>query len=113
MDSEKRERNRANFKTTVSLNVDGQKYAGECTDISMNGMSIIVGEEFPIGTKGTADIIHTFGEQSLSIASPFEVVRISKHPKFDKKHEIGIHFQNMDSDSSLELFRVIRNQGTV
>ncbi len=113
MGSEKRERNRASFITTVSLSIDNEKYTGECSDLSMNGMSIKIGKEFEIGTKGKADIILSFGEQNLTISSPFEIVRSTKIPKFDQKHEIGIHFQNMDSDSSLELFRVIRAQGAV
>jgi len=107
---DKRQKGRVSFATDFFLTIDGKHHHfDETFDISMDGAFIASEKEYKAGTTGQFSFILSSGEKKgPEIKGGFEVVNYRKmHGKY-KKAGLGIKFTSIDSDSSLELYRLTR-----
>ena len=103
-------RNRVHFETEAAFEVDGYTIEGvESRDISMNGVFLVTPKIFPLGAQGIITITLTFGQQQSRVRAQAEVKRIVSPAESDAPG-IGISFINLDTDSSLILYNIIKYQ---
>ncbi len=105
--AEKRKRERIDFHVAITLNVRGKKIRYEEThDISMSGVFVYTAFPQPVGTVGEFDIhLSEVALQEHEIKGKFRVTSVS-----DKEGSVGmgLEFTEIDPDSSIELFNVIK-----
>lgn len=104
----KRVRDRVEFDVSVTLEVNGMKIKyDETHDISMGGMFVFTSFPYPVGTEGTFTIHLSMvkTDKEHVITGKFRVQ--NNMTKADSRG-MGLKFTAVDSDSSLELFNIIR-----
>lgn len=102
---EHRNRQRVPFIVEAVLTVDASPIAYPRTrDVSMSGIYLLTANPLPVGTQGTLALKLESGLSALAIEATCEVVR-------QDTEGMGLKFTHMDSDSSINLFNVIRYQG--
>jgi len=108
---EKRKRPRVDFTIKVIFqaeNIDLQDQ--QCENISMSGLFLRTGITLPLKTVGQLQIVLECGEDRLEVRSKSKVVRVV-NDESGKTVGVGLEFIDLDSDSSLNLFNLIKYQG--
>ncbi|MBI5638233.1 MAG: PilZ domain-containing protein [Nitrospinae bacterium] len=104
----KRARDRVNFDVSITLDVNGRKIKyDETNDISMGGIFVFTGFPDPVGTEGTFTIHLSMvkTDKEHVITGKF---RVQNNVTKADSRGMGLKFTEVDSDSSLELFNIIR-----
>ncbi len=104
----KRVRDRVEFDVSVTLDVRGHKIKyDETHDISMSGMFVFTSFPYPVGTEGTFTIhlsmVKTDTEHEIK-----GKFRVQNNMDKEGSRGMGLKITEIDTDSSLELFNVIR-----
>jgi len=76
----------------------------------MSGLFLCTDTPLPLGTIGQLQIVLECGEDCLEVRSKSKVVRIV-NDESGKPVGMGLEFIDLDSDSSLNLYNVIKYQG--
>lgn len=108
MQDERRRQPRVSYKSEVRVEVNGDKLSGQCKNLSMSGMLLVLDRALAVGSQGRLEISQQMEEERLEIDSGFEVMRINDLMKKGGICEIGLHFNDLDFDSSVKLYNVIR-----
>lgn len=104
----KRIRDRVEFDVSVTLDVNGRKIKyDETNDISMGGMFVFTGFPDPVGTEGTFTI-HLSMVESVKEHEIKGKFRVQNNMTKAGSRGMGLKITEIDTDSSLELFNVIR-----
>jgi len=105
--SNKRHYGRVHFLTDLILTYDGKPHKyDETYDICMEGLFVITDERPPIGKEGVFSFSLSCGSSpEAEINGKFAVANWQER---DSKPGIGIKFVELNSDSSLELYKIIR-----
>ena len=104
----KRVRDRVDFDVSVTLDVHGQKIKyDETNDISMGGMFVFTSFPYPVGTEGifTIHLSMVETDKEHEIKGKF---RVQNNMTKAGSRGMGLKITDIDTDSSLELFNVIR-----
>lgn len=105
-----RKRIRVPFDVDVYFNTaDEQIRSRKLQDISMSGLYFQSDIDLPIGATGTVQIYLESGEQQIIISANGKVTR-SISADSTSPAGIGIEFVEIDSDSSIHLYNVIKYQ---
>jgi len=107
LNKEKRHYGRVHFLTGLILTFGGKSHRyDETWDISMEGVFVISDLRPPVGTEGKFSFNLAFGDSpEVNINGKFKVVNWQER---ESNPGFGINFTDVDSDSSLELYKVIR-----
>jgi len=106
----KRKRTRVPFDVDVHFNTaEEQIRSKKLQDISMSGIYFESETIVPLDTTGTVKLYLESGEQTIIITANGKVVR-SIPAELNSPGGIGIEFTEIDTDSSIHLFNVIRYQ---
>ncbi len=105
---DKRHRERVHFATDFCLIVDGKETNySETIDISMEGVFVVTDTGLNKGTKGNFRFRLSLGSMNgPEIKGSFEVVNSQHKHGETGKDGMGIKFTELDSDSSIELYRI-------
>lgn len=104
----KRVRDRVNFDVSVTLEVKGRKIKyDETNDISMGGMFVFTGFPDPVGTEGNFTI-HLSMVKEVKEHEIKGKFRVMNNMTKAGSRGMGLKITEIDTDSSLELFNVIR-----
>ena len=105
--SERRKLGRVPFIINLALTTGGTtlKYS-ETHDISTGGIFAVTDDPMEIGTTGDF-VIHlgSEGAEGIEIIGGFEVV---SHSGKDDISGMGIHFRDLDEQSSIHLYNIVR-----
>ena len=111
MTTEKRIRPRVDFTIKVVFQTDIINLQNEqCENISMSGLLLRTATLLPLETEGLLQIVLECGEDRLEVRSKSKVVRVVNDEN-GKTVGVGLEFIDLDSDSSLNLYNVIKYQG--
>lgn len=78
----------------------------ETHDISTGGIFVVTDDQLDVGTTGDFVInLTSGGNGGVEIKGRFEVV---SHSDKDGVRGMGIHFKDLDPDSSIRLYRIVR-----
>ena len=105
--SERRKLGRVSFTIHLALTVGGKTHDyGETHDISTGGIFAVTDDPMEIGTTGDF-VIHLGSEdaEGIEIIGGFEVV---SHSGKDGMSGMGIHFMDLDEQSSIHLYNIVR-----
>lgn len=103
--NEKRKRPRVDFNIETVLETENEVHRSDrCENISMSGMFLRTENPLPVGTTGRITITLTCGESRLEIKGECRVVR-------EEAAGMGLEFTDIDPDSSINLFNVVKYQG--
>lgn len=106
-----RSRKRVDFVSGVTLVVRGQEHHYPSTkDISMDGVFICTDEPLAIGENGLMVLNMECGELNAQVKASFKVVRRQKTGESANPSGMGILFTDLESDSSITLFNIVRYQ---
>ncbi len=106
-----RNRKRVDFVSDVTLVLHGQEYHyTETKDISMEGVFICTEAPLPIGETGQMILNQECGELKAQVKASFRVVRHQRADETAMPSGMGIIFTDIDSDSSITLFNIVRYQ---
>lgn len=108
MQDEKRRQARISYKAEIRVEVNGDKLSGTCKNLSMSGMLLVLDRTLAVGSQGRLEISQEIEGERLEIGSGFEVMRINDLMKNGGICEIGLHFNDLDFDSSVKLYNLIR-----
>ncbi len=108
---DKRKFKRVDYTIQAVLEMDGssQVYL-QTRDINMHGIFLETDKPLAIGTTGKLNIHLQCGSQSEYIHASFKVVRHQK-AKADQPAGMGVEFTDIDSDSSITLFNMVKFHG--
>ncbi|MEA3286992.1 MAG: PilZ domain-containing protein [Candidatus Marinimicrobia bacterium] len=107
---DKRKRSRVPFDVDVHFNTsEDQIRSKKLQDISMSGLYFESDIIVPLGTTGTVKLHLESGEQTIIITANGKVTR-SIPAEQNSPGGIGVEFTEIDTDSSIHLFNVIRYQ---
>ncbi len=101
----KRKWPRAKYQVRGVIEVEGESVNVRCTNVCMDGMLILTDRSLPVGTRGRVEIIQEMGEEKLVVFSGFQVKRIEEE---DGVQQMGVSLFDIDSDSSINLFNIVR-----
>ena len=105
--SERRKLGRVPFTINLALTTGGTtNNYGETHDISTGGIFAVTDEPMDVGTKG--DFVIRLGSEDaegIEIKGGFEVV---SHSDKDGARGMGIHFSDIDEQSSIHLYNIVR-----
>lgn len=111
MSVERRNRPRVDFTIQVTFDIeDRHLHDLQCENISMSGLFLRTDAPLPLATVGQLSIVLECGEDRLEVRSKSKVVRIVSDES-GKIIGVGLEFIDLDSESSLNLFNVIKYQG--
>jgi hypothetical protein len=103
---EKRRRQRVPFLLSIKLTLGDREYRYTHTqDISMGGVFVETDTPFPKDATGKLEMLLEFGEHRIPIPGRFQVVRVVDE---GETRGMGLRFLELDSDGSLQLYRVIK-----
>ncbi len=114
--TDRRLRRRHTVGTHLMVTLAGQRYAARCLDASMNGAQLAVHDHGTLDRAqlpnqlGTLELGHTLGAERIKITSTFEVVRVDPGDPAPMPTVLGVRLVEMDSDSSLHLYNLLRYQ---
>jgi hypothetical protein len=102
-ESERREKTRVDFKTSIVLKTDQSEIHidGNSRDLSLKGIFIHTGEQIPIDTRCEVEVNLTGMTEQLNLYMQGRVVR--KAP-----NGIAVEFDSMDLDSYTHLKNLVR-----
>lgn len=104
-------RKRIHFVADVSLNIDGDiTYYTESRDVSMSGIFLLTDSPPTVGANGQIKITLEVGERKLFVHADCEVVRTVAESDEKDGNGAGIHFTSIDTESSINLFNIIKYQ---
>lgn len=108
---EKRNRPRVDFNIETVFETENQVHRSDrCENISMSGIFLRTEDPLPVGTTGRITITLTCGESRLEIKGECRVVR-QEAAGGEEMAGMGLEFTDIDSDSSINLFNVVKYQG--
>lgn len=108
---EKRKFDRVHFVIDLALDAGGKPRRYDRTlDISMGGIFVVGDEPLDVGTEGKFTISLSPGEEGIKIKGKFKVAGVSEK---EGKKGMGVNFTEIDSDSSMELYKVVQYNKTV
>ncbi len=113
---DRRRRRRHNLGTHLMVTLTGLRYATRCVDASMGGALLALHDHGTldrsdlVGQQGSLQIGHRLGTERITINSAFEVVRLQPSDPPPMPTLVGVRFLNMDPDSSLHLYNLLRYQ---
>ena len=113
MDRERRKRKRITFVVDAKLNIGTQWYDCSCENISMSGMLINSRHKFKKNETGLVQIEQKSGSTSLDIRAKFVITRNSEKNDNDEMFEAGIKFLEFFDESSLNLYRIVRQYDAI
>ncbi len=106
----KRKRSRVPFDVDVHFDTANEQIRSrKLQDISMSGLYFLTDTVVPLETTGTIKIMLESGEQTIIITANGKVTR-SVSPEINLPGGLGVEFTEIDTDSSIHLFNVIRYQ---
>ena len=105
--SDRRKLGRVDFKISLTLTTGGRSIGCEEThDIGTGGIFVVTDEPFDIGTTGDFVInLAADDTDSVEIKGGFEV---ASHVEKEGKTGMGLTFKELDPDSSIHLYRIVR-----
>ena len=107
---DKRVRERVPFEVELQFDTaDDQIRSVQLQDISMTGLYFETDNIVPVGTVGTVKMYLESGDQHLVISANARVTRAIP-TDMHNKGGLGIAFTQIDTDSSIHLFNVIKYQ---
>ncbi len=110
MTSNKRKRTRVPFDVDVHFDTPEEHIrSSKLLDISMSGLYFETDTVVPLDTRGTVKLHLESGEQSILITANGRVTR-SIPVEINEPGGLGIEFTEIDTDSSIHLFNVIKYQ---
>jgi hypothetical protein len=107
-DNDSRTRERVPFEIAAVFTHHEQTYTCTCENISMGGVLLESEELFPVGLSGFVEIILRSGFEQLEVKGLCHIVRVVT--SLDSLNQIGLEFDDLDSESSIVLFNMIRYQ---
>jgi hypothetical protein len=114
--AEQRRRKRADLGSEILVRIGDSVWSAQCVNVSMSGALLAV---FPrqadergrlAGRSGCLRIEHRFGGEKLAVEAEFTVVRADRGAFFPRSFLLGVKFVDMDPESSIRLFQVLRWQ---
>jgi len=104
-------RPRVPFQIAAEFTVDSTtSHYAETRDISMNGLFLVSDTTYPIGTIGHLTITLSSGQERLRISARCEVTRVTTSNAQSEPSGFGVKFLDLDTDSSISLFNIIKHQ---
>jgi len=104
---ERRTLGRVPFTIHLALTTDGKTHNyAETHDISTGGVFAVTDDQMEIGTTG--DFVIRLGSEDsegIEVTGGFEVV---SHSGKDGMSGMGIHFKDLDEQSSIHLYNIVR-----
>ena len=108
---ERRRFPRVDFVVQAVFETEGRvRRDHQCENISMVGLFLRTEEPLPVGTRGRVLIILECGEERLEVRAACQVSRVVKSGG-GSPAGMGLQYQNLDPDSSLALYNVVKYQG--
>lgn len=104
---DRRKLGRVDFKISLTLATGGRSVdCDETHDISAGGIFVVTDDPFDIGTTGGFVInLAAADAASVEIKGGFEV---ASHIEKEGKGGMGLTFKDLDPDSSMHLYRIVR-----
>lgn len=109
---DRRKLGRVDFQISLTLTTGGRSIdCGETHDISTGGIFVVTEDPLDIGTTGDFVInLAAADTDTVEIKGRFEV---ASHVEKEGMGGMGLTFKDVDSDSSIHLYRIVRlNQPT-
>ena len=105
--SDRRKLGRVDFKISLTLTTGGRSIEyGQTHDISAGGIFVVTNDPFDIGATGDFVInLAAADADSVEIKGGFEV---ASHIEKEGKGGMGLTFKDLDPDSSMHLYRIVR-----
>ena len=108
---EKRKRPRVDFSIKVVFHTENLVLKDQqCENISMSGLFLRTATPLFPETVGQLRIILECGQKRLEVRSKSKVIRVV-YDDNGKTAGLGLQFVDLDSESSLNLYNVIKYQG--
>ena len=110
-EQDRRRRKRVLYSIDAKIELeDKQVYYPEVHDISMSGIFLKSDEPLSINTKGLITIRLILGDIEENVKSEFIVQRIVAKGNKNQPPGFAVQFTELDSDSSIVLFNMIKYQ---
>jgi c-di-GMP-binding flagellar brake protein YcgR len=84
-----------------------------CTNLSMGGMCVYIGEEFERGTKGKLWMTRSSPEGEVSFEADIKILWIQPVPPDNKNLRTGIEFVKMKRKCQDALLQILRTEATI
>ncbi len=111
MSMERRNRPRVDFSINVIFQIENRHlHDQQCENISMSGLFLRTDTPLPLETVGQLHIVLECGKDRLEVQAKSKIVRVV-NDESGKTVGVGLEFIDLDSDSSLNLYNVIKYQG--
>jgi hypothetical protein len=115
---EQRRRARVRLGSELLVRIAGRLVRAECINVSMSGAMLDIELELEgsassvlLGDQGQLELVHRCGGDRLAVGASFTVMRIDQAAANPGFVQVGVHFTDIDTASSLHLFELIRWQG--
>jgi hypothetical protein len=115
---EKRQRKRVSLSMSVQIVLGGTTFAGRCLNVSMSGMLVQVQNQelalsLALGLVGSFVLETWCGDDRLSVSGEGRVVRVQALKSAQEMIELGLQFDHLDMENSINLYRLIKCQEVV
>jgi hypothetical protein len=119
MKDERRTRRRVDLGSALMVRIGDTVWDADCLNASMGGAFLRVHPREPLdvvallGRSGSLGLEHASGSDTLVIDAAFIVVRAESTGPYPKPFLLGVRFRDLDMETSLRLFTLIRWQEEV